>query len=83
MAQSNGDFFVKDCQVVMKYLFLKGNSVKNNYNGMLIMLDDKYPTYSTVKNWLLGLALKTNVLGDQLKWQFQRSWSHSLNDPGR
>jgi hypothetical protein len=72
MAQSSGDFFAKYCQVVMKYLFLKENSTKNIYIDMLIILDDKHPSYSTVKKWLLGLkqgigALKTNVLGDQLK----------------
>jgi hypothetical protein len=25
MAQNNGDFTAKECRVVMKYLFLKGN----------------------------------------------------------
>jgi hypothetical protein len=29
MAQNNGDFTAKECQAVMKYLSLKGNSQKN------------------------------------------------------
>jgi hypothetical protein len=28
MAQNNGDFTPKECQAVMKYLFLKGNLAK-------------------------------------------------------
>jgi hypothetical protein len=35
----------------MKYLFLKGNSVKKNYD-MSVTLRDKHPSYSIVKNWV-------------------------------
>jgi hypothetical protein len=30
MEQNNGDFSVKECRAVMKYLFLKGNLAKKN-----------------------------------------------------
>jgi hypothetical protein len=34
MARNNGDFAAKECQAVMKYLFLKGNSAKKIYDDM-------------------------------------------------
>jgi transposase len=36
---------------VIKYLLLKGNSEKKNYN-MSVTLGNKCPSYSTVKNWV-------------------------------
>jgi transposase len=52
MVQSNGDFTAKECQAVMKYVFLKGNSAKKIYDDMSTTLGDKRPSYSTVKNWV-------------------------------
>jgi transposase len=51
MAQNNGDFSAKECRAVMKYLFLKGKSVKEIYD-MSVTLGDRRPSYSTVKNWV-------------------------------
>jgi transposase len=51
MAQNNGNFTAKECQAVMKYLFLKGNSAKRIYD-MLVTSGDKCLSYSTVKNWV-------------------------------
>jgi hypothetical protein len=51
MAQNNGDFTVKQCRAVMKYVFLKGNLAKNIYD-MLVTLGDKRPSNSTVKKWV-------------------------------
>jgi hypothetical protein len=53
VAQNNGDFTAKECRVVMKYLFLKGNSAKEMY-GMSVTLSDKRPSYCTVKHWVAG-----------------------------
>jgi transposase len=36
----------------MKYLSLKGNSGQKMYDDMSVTLDDKHPSYSTVKNWI-------------------------------
>jgi transposase len=52
MAQNNGDFTAKKCRAVTKYPFLKGNLAKQIYDGMLVTLGDKCPSYSTVKNWV-------------------------------
>jgi histone-lysine N-methyltransferase SETMAR len=52
MAQNNGDFTAKECRAVMKYLFLKGSSAKQIYNGMSVTLGDKCPSYSTANNWV-------------------------------
>jgi transposase len=52
MAQNNGDFTVKEWRVVMKYLFLKGNSAKRIYDDMSVTVGDKRPSYSTVKQWV-------------------------------
>jgi hypothetical protein len=38
--------------VVIKYIYLKGNSAKNNYDNMLVTLGDKHPSYSIFKNWV-------------------------------
>jgi transposase len=38
--------------MVMKYLFLKGNSAKKILNNMSVTLGDKHPSYSTLKNWV-------------------------------
>jgi hypothetical protein len=54
MAQNNGDFTAKECRAVMKYLFLKGNSAKNIYDDMSVTLGDKRPSYSMVKNCVVG-----------------------------
>jgi hypothetical protein len=52
MVQNNGDFIAKECRAVMKYLFLKGNSAKKKiYDDMSVTLDDKRPSYSSVKIW--------------------------------
>jgi transposase len=51
-AQNNGDFTAKEWRAVMKYLLLKGNSAKRIYNDMSVMLGDKWPSYTTVKNWV-------------------------------
>jgi hypothetical protein len=53
MAQNNRDFTAEGCQVVMKYVFLKGNSAKKIYGDISVTLDDKRPSYCTVKSWLL------------------------------
>jgi hypothetical protein len=50
MEQNNGDFTAKVCRVMMKYLSLKGNSVKKIYDDMSVALYDKRSSYSTVKN---------------------------------
>jgi transposase len=36
----------------MKYLILNRNSAKRFYNDMLVILGDKCPSYSSVKNWV-------------------------------
>jgi hypothetical protein len=48
MAQIS-DVTATECRAVMKYLLLKGNSVKKNYD-VLVTLRNNYPSYSTVKN---------------------------------
>jgi hypothetical protein len=55
MAQNNGDFTAKEWPTVMKYLFLKGNSAKKNYDDMSVTLGDERPSYSTV-NWVARLG---------------------------
>jgi transposase len=62
MAQNNGDLTAKECRVVMKYHFLKGNSVKKIYY-MSVTLGDKHPSYSTVKN--LVARFRTGYLGTE------------------
>jgi transposase len=52
MMQNDGDFTAKECQVVMKYIFLKGNSAKMIYIDISVTLYDKRPFYSTVKKWV-------------------------------
>jgi transposase len=52
MAQNNGDFTAKEWPVVIKYLFLKGNSAQKIYNDMSATLGDQRPSYSTIKNWV-------------------------------
>jgi hypothetical protein len=44
IAQNNGDFTAKECQALMKYLFLKGNSVKKIVDR-IIALSDKRRSY--------------------------------------
>jgi transposase len=63
MAQNNGDFTVKECQVVMKYLFLKGNLAKKIYDDMLVTLGDMHPSCSVVKNWVA--RFRTGHLGTE------------------
>jgi hypothetical protein len=56
MVQNSGDFTGKECQAVMKYLFLRGNLAKRkNYNDMLVTSGGKRPSYSTVNNWVTRL----------------------------
>jgi hypothetical protein len=43
MAQNSGDFTSKLCRVVVKFLFLKGNSDQKMYNDMSVTLGDKAP----------------------------------------
>jgi hypothetical protein len=50
MAQNNRDFTAKECRVVVKCFFLKGNLAKKIYNDMSATLGDKRPSYSTVTN---------------------------------
>jgi hypothetical protein len=52
MSQNNGDFTAKEFREFIKYLSLKGNSAKKNYNDMSVTLGDKRPSYSGVKNWV-------------------------------
>jgi transposase len=52
MAQNNGDFTAKECQVVMKYIFLKGNPAQKIYDDMSVTLGDKHHSNSIVKNWI-------------------------------
>jgi transposase len=52
MVQNTGDFTAKVWRAVMKYVFLKGNSIKKNYDDMSVTLGDKRPSYSTVENWV-------------------------------
>jgi hypothetical protein len=52
MAHNNRDFTAKDCRGVMNFLFLKAKSAKKNYDDILVILVDKPPFYSTVKNWV-------------------------------
>jgi transposase len=58
----NKHFTEKDCQAVMKYLFLKGNSAKI-IDAMLIALGDKCPSYSTFKNWVA--RIRTGLLSTE------------------
>jgi hypothetical protein len=51
MAAPGVEFMTKGCRAVMKFLFLKGKSVKKIYDDMSITLCEKSPSYSTVKNW--------------------------------
>jgi hypothetical protein len=60
MAQNNGDFTAKECRAVMKYLFLKVNSAKK-FLDMSVIFGDKFPSFSTVKNWVA--RLEQEVLG--------------------
>jgi hypothetical protein len=49
--QNNGDFTAKEWRVVMKYLFLKGNSAKKeNYPDISVTFGDIRSSYSTLKN---------------------------------
>jgi hypothetical protein len=48
--EQNKGFSAKECQAVMKYLYLKANSAKKHYDDMSVTLGDKRPSYSTVKN---------------------------------
>jgi hypothetical protein len=50
VAQNNGDFTAIESWVVMKYLFLKGNLANKIYDDLSVTLDDKHPSYPTVKN---------------------------------
>jgi hypothetical protein len=52
MAQNSGDFIAKVCRVVMKYLFLKGNSAIIFTMILSVTLGDKRPSYSRVNNWV-------------------------------
>jgi transposase len=52
MEQNNGALTAKEWRAVIKYLFLKGNSAKKIYDGMLVTLGDTRPSYSTVKSWV-------------------------------
>jgi hypothetical protein len=54
MAQSSGHFTAKECQAVMKYLFIRRNSTKKIYNDMSVTLGDKCPSYFIVMNWVAG-----------------------------
>jgi histone-lysine N-methyltransferase SETMAR len=63
---------------VIKYVFLRGNLAKSIYD-MLVTLGDKCSSYSTIRNLVavfrtghLSNEVK-NVLGDQVKWQFQKT----------
>jgi hypothetical protein len=46
----------------MKYIFLKGNLAKKNYNDMSVTSGDKHPSYSTVKNWALKTGNKEHFV---------------------
>jgi hypothetical protein len=64
------NFTAKECSVMMKYLFLRGNSAKKIYDThMSVKLGDKCLLTPQSRTGLLDLeqdiwALKTNILGD-------------------
>jgi hypothetical protein len=47
-------FTTKEHRALMKFLFLKGKSAKEIYDDMSFTLDEKSPSYSTVKTWVAG-----------------------------
>jgi transposase len=52
MVQNNGDVTAKECQSVMKYLFLRETWLKGKNCDMLVTSCGKRPSFSTVKNWV-------------------------------
>jgi hypothetical protein len=79
MVQNNGDFTVKECRAVKKYLFLKGNSAKKIYDDMLVTLVDKHPSHSTLKNWVA--RFRTGHLSTED--EEHNHGCHSFHDPGQ
>jgi hypothetical protein len=88
MAQNNEDFTAKEYRVVMKYCFLKWNLTKENDDDVLLILGDKLPSYSTVKNWVARFG--TGHLSTEDKEHSGRPPNdnsrkcgcHSFHDPG-
>jgi hypothetical protein len=66
MVQNNGDFTAEEWQTVMKYLFIKGNSVET-ITIICQLLGNKRSSYSTVKNGVARFRTgqnKTIFLGE-------------------
>jgi hypothetical protein len=63
MAQNNGDFTAKECRAVMKYFFLKRKSAEIIYDNMSVILGEKRPSYSIVKNCVA--KFRTGHLGTE------------------
>jgi hypothetical protein len=64
ITQNNSDITAKKYQAVMKYSFLKGILVKENYD-MSVKFGDKCPCYFMVKNWVA--RLRTRYLSNEDK----------------
>jgi hypothetical protein len=59
MTQNNRDFTAKECQAVMKYLFLEESS----NHDMSVTFSDKHPCHSIVKNWVAGFRTDEDPSG--------------------
>jgi hypothetical protein len=87
MAQNNGDFTVEDCRAVMKYLFLKGNSVKKKYYDMSVTLGDKHPLYYTANDWvarfITGYLSSADERETNSSDNSRKQGCRSFHDPGQ